>query len=128
MQAKEELLEQLGETYGYVSDFAEKRLTILKLSAAEKSASTVSMLILFLIVLVLVSSVSLFAMLALAFYLSDHFDSYTKGFGLVSLILLFMMILIILLRKPLIINPAVKSVIASFFPPEEQPKNPSTNE
>ena len=25
MQAKEELLEQLGETYGYVSEFAEKR-------------------------------------------------------------------------------------------------------
>ena len=70
MQAKEELLEQLGETYGYVSEFAEKRLTILKLNAAEKSASTVSFLILFLIVLVLVSSVSLFALLALAFFFS----------------------------------------------------------
>lgn len=128
MQAKEELLEQLGETYGYVSEFAEKRLTILKLNAAEKSASTVSFLILFLIVLVLVSSVSLFALLALAFFLSDQLDSYAKGFGLVSLILLFLMILIILLRKPLIINPAVKSVIASFFPPEEPSKNQSTNE
>lgn len=128
MQAKEELLEQLGETYGYVSAFAEKRLTVLKLSAAEKSASIVSSLILLFVIIIMVSAVSLFALLALAFFFSAKLDSYVQGFGLVSLLLLAILVFIILLRKTLIVNPAVKSVIASFFPPEETANAPEPHE
>lgn len=128
MQAKEELLEQLGETYGYVSEFAEKKLTLLKLNAAEKSASAFSSLILFLVVLIFSLAVSLFALLALAFYLSVRLDNYALGFGLVSILLLVLLFLIVLLRKPLIVNPAVKSVIVGLFPPEDSPAKTQDNE
>ena len=115
MQAKEELLEQLGESYGYVSRLAEKKFEYFKLNAAEKSAKAISGIITAVILIVLGLITLFFALITLGFALSNAFDSNVYGFGAVTLILLIILLIVVLLKNPLITNPAVSKVISAFF-------------
>ncbi|MEL7162456.1 MAG: hypothetical protein AAFN92_16980 [Bacteroidota bacterium] len=114
MLSKDQLLEQLGESFGYVNALVDRKIEGIKLSAAEKSANAASGLITGLVLAGLGGMFSIFALLTLAFYLSGMADA-TKGFGIVSLGLLVMLILIVLLRRTLIVNPTVTKVINIFF-------------
>ena len=115
MQPKEELLEQLGESYGYVNRLVEKKIEFYKLSAAETSASVVSGIITAIILAVIGIITLIFALITLGFALVEAFDDSVYGFGLVTLILLLIFILVLVLRKALIINPTVSKVISAFF-------------
>lgn len=115
MQAREELLEQFGESYGYVSRLVEKKIEYYKLSVAEKSATAISGIVTG-VVLTVVGLIALFfALVTLAFALANAFDSNVYGFGAVTLILLLILLLVVLLKKPLITNPTVSKVISKFF-------------
>ena len=115
MQPKEELLEQLGESYGYVNRLVEKKIEYYKLSAAETSANAVSGIITAIVLAVVGLITLIFALITLGFALVEAFDSSVYGFGLVTLILLVVLLLIVVLRKPLITNPTVSKVISTFF-------------
>ena len=112
---KEELLEQLGETYGYVQHLVEKRVDYFKLEMAEKTATTVSGLVTAIVLATVGLITFFFALLTLAFYLSSVMDSSTYGFGVVALLLLIVFLLLLLLKRTLITNPTVGKVISAFF-------------
>ncbi|CAH1001363.1 hypothetical protein LEM8419_02264 [Neolewinella maritima] len=115
MQPKEELLEQLGEGYGYVNRLVEKKIEYYKLSAAETSAGVVSGLITAIILAVIGLITLIFALITLGFALVQAFDDSVYGFGLVTLILLLIFLFVLFLRKTLIVNPTVSKVISAFF-------------
>ena len=115
MQPKEELLEQLGESYGYVNRLVEKKIEFYKLSAAETSATVISGIITAIILAVIGIITLIFALITLGFALVSAFDNTVYGFGLVTLILLVIFILVLVLRKALITNPTVSKVISAFF-------------
>lgn len=112
---KEELLEQLGETYGYVHRLVEKRVDYLKLEAAEKSAGAISGLLTAVILGIVALITLLFALLTLAFYLGSVLADNTLAFGIVTLVLVVILLVVYLLRRVLIVNPTVSRVITAFF-------------
>ena len=115
MQPKEELLEQLGESYGYVNRLVEKKIEYYKLTAAETSAGVISGLITAIVLAIIGLITLIFALITLGFALVEAFDSSVYGFGLVTVILLVIFLLILVLRKTLITNPTVSKVITTFF-------------
>ncbi len=112
---KEELLEQLGESYGYVQHLVEKKVDYFKLEMAEKSATTISGMITGMVLGTLGLITFFFALITLGFYLTSVMGSGTQGFGVVTLVLLALLLLIYLLRRTLITDPAVSKVISAFF-------------
>lgn len=118
MLGKNQLLEQLGESYGYVSAMMDRKVEGYKLSAAEKSAKAASGLITSVILASIGGVLAIFALLTLAFFLAGMVDA-TYGFGIVTLILLVVLGVIFLFRKALIVNPTVSQVIHLFFSEDE---------
>jgi hypothetical protein len=125
MHAKDELIEKLGETYGYMNHMFDRKMEEYKLAAAEKSAMTVSKVITAIVMIILGVVMSTFGLIAFAFYLAGDMQSSAKGFGIVALIMLALMLLVYLLRRHIIINPAVAKTISLFFP---EPEIEATNE
>ena len=115
MQAKEELLEQLGEGYGYVSRLVEKKIEAFKLNLAETSATAISGIVTGVILAVIGLITFFFALITLGFALATAFDNNVYGFGAVTLVLLLIFVLVLLLKRPLITNPTVGKVITKFF-------------
>ena len=116
MASREELMENLGESFGYVNIMVDRKVEQLKLSVAEKSASTISGLITSIVLVALGSLSGLFGLIALAFLLAGGANKdIAVGFGVVALILAILLLLIYLLRRQLIVNPTVTKVIGIFF-------------
>ncbi len=55
--------------------------------------------------------VLIFAGLVLGFWLSDLTQSYVKGFGITTIILIVLFVVIALLREKLFVNPIIRSII-----------------
>jgi ABC-type phosphate/phosphonate transport system permease subunit len=123
MHAKDELVEKLGETYGYMSHMLDRKMEEYKLVAAEKSALTVSKLITIIVMTILGTVMATFGLISFAFYLAGDMQGSAKGFGIVALIMLALMVLIYLLRRYIIVNPAVAQTISLFFPAPEKEAN-----
>lgn len=116
MTAKDELLEDLGESVGYVNILLDRKVEQMKLTVAERSATTVSGLITVLILGILGGTAGLFGLISLAFVLAgEGYQGVAFGFGMVALGMLVIMIVIYLLRRYLIVNPSVRKVIDIFF-------------
>ncbi|MCP9234538.1 phage holin family protein [Lewinella sp. JB7] len=115
MQAKEELLEQLGESYGYVNRLVEKKIEYFKLNLAETSAGVISGVLTAVILAVVGLITLLFALLTLGFALANAFDNSVYGFGAVTIILLLIFLVVLLLKRSLITDPTVSKVISKFF-------------
>lgn len=116
MHAKEQLAEQLGEAYGYISEMLDHKIEEAKLSAAEKSARAVSKLLTAVVMTILAVVMSIFGLISLAFYFAGDMQSSARGFGIVALIMLALMVLVFLLRRYVVVNPTVTTVINLFFP------------
>lgn len=119
MSKKEELLEQLGESYGYVEQSIESRIELAKIKVTEKSAVALSSLV-SIVILVLLLVFALFCLTVAA------------GFGLVSLLgspgLAFLAmagfftligIILIIFRKSIITNPITSMIIQQIFSEDE---------
>lgn len=116
MASREELMENLGESFGYINIMIDRKVEQLKLTVAEKSASTISGLITSIVLIGLGSLSGLFGLIALAFlFAGGESKPVATGFGIVALILAALLILIYLLRRQLIVNPTVTTVIGMFF-------------
>ena len=115
MHSKEDLLEQLGESYGYATRIVEKKLEYFKLNLAETSAGIISGVITAIVLAVVGLITLVFALITLGFALAHVFDNSVYGFGLVTVILLVIFVLVLLLKKSLITDPTVSKVITKFF-------------
>lgn len=116
MAAREDLLEDIGESFGYVNIMLDRKIEEVKLDVAEKSATTVSGIITALILISLGGLAALFGLISLAFAIAGgDYTPVATGFGIVALIMLVLLVLIFLLRRQLIVNPAVRKVISIFF-------------
>lgn len=125
MHAKEELAEKLGETYGYLNKLFDQKVESYKLAVAEKSALTISKLIMVIVMTIFGVVMATFGLIALAFYLAGDMQNTAWGFGMVALAMLILMLLVFFLRRYIIINPMVSKVIDLFF---SEPKNDAGNE
>ncbi len=122
MASREDLIENIGESFGYVNIMIDRKVEQLKLSVAEKSATAVSGLITAVILIGIGSLMVIFSLIALAFFIAGGDNSAVgMGFGIVGLSLLVLLLFIFFLRRQLIVNPTVAKVINIFF--EEQSKN-----
>ncbi len=126
MHAKEELAEQIGEAYGYISEMLDHKIEEMKLSAAEKSALTVSKVLTAVVMTLFGVVMSTFGLISLAFYFAGDMQSTARGFGIVALIMLALLVLVFLLRRYIIVNPTVTKVIQLFF--SETPKEISNEQ
>lgn len=116
MPAKDELMENIGESFGYVNIMLDKKIEQTKLSVAEKSATTISGVITGLVLGVLGGTGATFGLIALAFLIAgDDFKPVALGFGIVSFALFVILGIIYLLKRQLIVNPAVRTVLGIFF-------------
>ncbi|PPK87559.1 putative superfamily III holin-X [Neolewinella xylanilytica] len=115
MQAKEELLEQLGESYGYINRLVEKKIEYFKLNLAETSATTISGIVTGVVLAVVGLITLIFLLITLGFALTLAFESFVYGFGAVALLLLVVLLLVLVLKDTLITNPVVSKVISKFF-------------
>ena len=124
MHAKEQLAEQLGEAYGYISELLDHKIEEVKLSAAERSAKTVSGVILALVLGILGGMALIFGLIGLAFWLASAGDT-ARGFAIVSLVLFVLLLVVFLARRLIIVNPTVTKVINLFF---AEPNRPDDHE
>jgi uncharacterized membrane protein YqjE len=126
MHAKDQLAEQIGEAYGYISEMLDHKIEEVKLAAAEKSALTVSKILTAIVMTLFGVLMSIFGLISLAFYLAGDMQRSAHGFGIVALIMLVLLILVFLLRRYIIVNPTVTKVIQLFF--SETPKEISNEQ
>lgn len=115
MHAKEQLAEQLGEAYGYVSEMLDHKIEEVKLAAAEKSALTVSKILTAVVMTIFGVVMAIFGFISLAFYLAGDMETTARGFGIVALVMLVLLLLVFFLRRYIIVNPTVSRVIKLFF-------------
>ena len=118
---KQTLAEQVGETVGYVNEIIDRKVEKIKISVAEKSATTVSGIIAGVVLGILGLMFSIFGLTTVAFYIAGR-PEIAMGFGFVAVFLLLLLLLIFMLRNVLIVNPTVSKVINIFFN-EKDPKN-----
>lgn len=122
MAAKDELMENIGESFGYVNIMLDKKIEHVKLNVAEKSATTISGIITAVVLGVLGGTALLFVLIALAFLIAGgEYHSLALGFGVIALGLFVILLLLFLLRRQLIVNPSVRKVLDIFF--DDSPKH-----
>lgn len=111
---QEKLLEDLGETYGYLKAYVEKRVELARLGMIEKFAKAMSFLISLVAFLLIIGMVVLLLSLALGFYLSEVLGSNSLAFLILSGVYLVIGLLVFALRNPLIRNPLIGQAIRSL--------------
>lgn len=117
------LMEDVGESIGYIQGFVNQEVRSIKLEVAEKISIASSSVITSVILAVLGGMVAFFAFTALAFYLGTLLDSNALGFLVVSGIFLALLFIVYLFRKDLITDKVVAAVIHLFFDQDEDETN-----
>ncbi len=111
---QEKLLEDLGESYGYLKAYVEKRIELARLEALEKYAMGLS----FAVTLILLVTIGGFVLglltLAFGFYLGRQLGSYSEAFLILAGLYTFIGLVILAFRKPLIQNPLLSNAIRSL--------------
>lgn len=118
MKQMDEILESLGESYGYLTNYLNNRVDYLKLEAAETSALVISSLLTLFVISFMAVIVLGFGSVALALYLGTLLDNLALGFLIVTLAYFVITVLVFLLRHRLITNPLLTMVISKFFQPQ----------
>lgn len=115
MKPKETLSESFGETYGYVKAYVEHKLEFYKLDLAERISRALSLAVTIAVFLAILLLLVSFLSIAAALHLGERFESYPKGFLIVSGAYAVLTLLLFLLRRPLITNPILSRIIQVFF-------------
>jgi hypothetical protein len=111
MPETEDLGSFLKENKKLAKDYLDTRLEIYRLQAIRSFSKFSGYLLWLVISVILLSLFIVFAGLVAGFRLSEATGSYTKGFGLTTLLILVLIILIALLRRVLFINPIIRTII-----------------
>jgi Zn-dependent protease with chaperone function len=113
------LMEDIGESLGYLQSFISQEVESVKLEVAEKISIASSSVITIVALTAIGGFVFIFAATALGFYLGTLLNSYALGFLIVSLIFLALLLIIYIFRKRLITDRVVTAVIHLFFDQDE---------
>ena len=120
MKSTNEILESLGEGYGYIQQIINKRIDYLKLDAAETASSVISALITLFVLAFMGVTVLIFASIALALFIGRAINNYPVAFLIITAFYLLIAIIVYMLRTKLITNPVVSMVISKFFESENE--------
>ena len=119
MKSTNEILESLGEGYGYIQQIINKRIDYLKLEAAETASTVISALITLFILMFMGITVLGFATIAIAMFIGRALDNYALAFLIITGFYLLITIIVYMLRHKLITNPVLTMVISKFFESED---------
>ncbi|WEK37081.1 MAG: hypothetical protein P0Y53_06170 [Candidatus Pseudobacter hemicellulosilyticus] len=92
-------------------NYVETRTEILRLQGIRVLSKSMGLLAWVIIAALLGFLTLIFAGLVLGFWLSDLTDSYVKGFGLTTGVLMLLLVLLVLFREQLFVNPIIRRVI-----------------
>ncbi len=108
--------EELGETIGYLEAFAERKIQIAKLDAAEKVANMTASLATGFILLALLPVFLCVLSVAVGFLLVESFGfSFADSFLLLSGVYLLLGLGLFIGREYLFTNPIVEKVVTTLF-------------
>lgn len=91
--------------------YAETKSEIFRLQAIRIFSKSMGLLAWMVIAAFIAFLILIFAGLVLGFWLSDLTQSYVKGFGLTTIILLVLFVAIAVFREKLFVNPIIRSII-----------------
>ncbi|MBL7745271.1 MAG: hypothetical protein JNN00_17485 [Chitinophagaceae bacterium] len=94
-----------------VKDYFDTRLDIFRLKMIRIFSKSAGYLIWILISVFLLFLFIIFLGVTTGFWLSSLTGSYTKGFGLTTLVILAVIVILALLRKVLFVNPIIRNII-----------------
>ncbi|MHA4844654.1 hypothetical protein ACX0G7_10845 [Flavitalea antarctica] len=112
MSQPENLGSFFSENKKLLSDYIETRIALLKLQSVRTLSKTAGTLIWSVVAILFVFIIMIFAGLVLGFWFSELTGSYTRGFGLATLVFILVFVIITLLRKSLFVNPMIQKIIA----------------
>lgn len=111
-----DFIENIGETIGYIEIFAERKIQLAKLEAAEKMAKTTASLATGFILLALVPVFLCVLSVAIGFLLVQSFElSFASSFFILSGFYLLLGIFLFTSRRHFITNPILEKVIKDMF-------------
>lgn len=110
---------EIEELQMSVKHYLSTNYDLLKLESGAKIASSGASLLSWTFVLRSISLFMLFLSLGLAFYVSEHVDSYALGFFVVGFFYLFITIIFLIVRKTLIEKPLRDRIIRNLFVQEK---------
>lgn len=117
------LLEDLGESFGYIQEFVSQEVESVKLEVAEKLSIASSSVITSVVLTTLGAFFMIFAAIALGFFLGALFHSNALGFLIVSCLFLVLLLIVYLFRKTLVTDRVVTAVIHLIFDQDEDETN-----
>jgi hypothetical protein len=91
--------------------YVETKSEIFRLQAIRIFSKSMGLLAWMVIAAFIAFLVLIFAGLVLGFWLSDLTQSYVKGFGITTIILIVLFVVIALLREKLFVNPIIRNII-----------------
>jgi hypothetical protein len=108
-----------AENKTLIKEYLETRLEIYRLQSLRLFARSAGYFAWILLSLFLAFLFLLFGGMMTAFWFSEQFHSYFKGFGLVTLMILVVFVLLAIFRKILFVNPVIHSAIQKSKEEEE---------
>jgi hypothetical protein len=112
----------LKETKALLTDYIDTKIEIYRLLAVRSASCAAGFLLWITIITVLVSLFIIFLGLVTGFWLSEKTGSYRTGFGITAGLIAAAILLICALRRPLFINPMIRTIIQKFNQSKENNK------
>jgi hypothetical protein len=94
-----------------IKEYFETRLQLIKLQAVLAVSRLLTLIFVLIIVFILLLFILLFLGLALAWWLTELFDSKVLGFSGAAAVFLLLLVMVIVLRKVLLQNPLIRLFI-----------------
>ena len=101
----------ISENKTVLKEYLETRMEIYRLQSLRIFSKSAGYFAWILVSLFLVFLIVIFGGLMLGYWFSSMLGSYTKGFGLITLLLIVVFVLLALFRKSLFVDPVVQSII-----------------
>ncbi len=124
----QELLATAGETLAYAEDYLDTRIELLKLTAAEKGSLTAANVLAGVVVAFLGTFALMCFTVTLAILIGDALGSIALGYAIMGLIYAIIAVVLFVMRKKILVQPILKSLINSLFKDQQQAdgKRPQT--
>ena len=110
----------ISQNKAVLKEYLETRMEIYRLQSLRVFSKVAGYFAWVLVSLFLVFLIVIFGGLMLGYWFSSMLGSYTKGFGLITLILVVVFVLLVLFRKSLFVDPVVHSIIQRSREEEEE--------
>lgn len=111
MSAPQDLGSFVKENKDILWDYWETQLEIYRLKGVKAFSKSVGYLLWVIISIFMIWLITVFIGLVMGFWLSALTGSYVMGFGITTLIFIVITLLLWVFRKPLFVNPLIKSIL-----------------